>query len=193
MFVGSGSATSSGRERRPITSRPAPPSAPASAVITPIVTSTARREVPPSAASSEGARTTPRASRSRYHREESPAARVASTGRTSRAWTAGRVSTAVAATATSRTISPSPSARRFLVSSPATAANTSTAASTDPSRIGLSMVPKFLIAHSFTGVGVRSMMLELTASTGEESGCNREATRWPAAMPSRVAMTPKPA
>ena len=57
----------------------------------------------------------------------------------------------------------------------------------------MSLVPKLLIAHSFTGVGVRSMMLELTASTGDESGSSRDATRCPAAMPNRVAMTPKAA
>ena len=44
-------------------------------------------------------------------------------------------------------------------------------------RIGLSAVPKFRIAHSFTGVGVASMTVDPTASTGEESIRSRLATR----------------
>ena len=61
---------------------------------------------------------------------------------------------------------------------------------TEPIRIGLSLLPKLRIAHSFIGVGVRSMTWEPTASTGEDAGLSSEATRWPAAIPTRVARTP---
>ena len=78
-------------------------------------------------------------------------------------------------------------------SSPAIAASTSTPAITDPIRIGLSLLPNSRIAHSFIGVGVRSMTVEPTASTGEESGLSTAAIRCPAATPTRVASTPKAA
>ena len=74
---------------------------------------------------------------------------------------------------------PAPSANRRRASIPATAESTSTPANTDPMRIGLSLVPNCLIAHSLTGVGVRSMTVEPTASTGDEAGSVSAATRWP--------------
>ena len=55
----------------------------------------------------------------------------------------------------------------------ATAVTTPTLAS----RIGLSFVPKFWIAHCFTGVGVASMTADPTDSTGEAAGLTKAATR----------------
>ena len=69
-------------------------------------------------------------------------------------------------------------------------ARTMVPASTDPIRINLSLVPKFRTAHSLSGVGVRSMTVEPTASTGEETGSRRAATRCAAAIPVTVARTP---
>ena len=46
-----------------------------------------------------------------------------------------------------------------------------------PMRIGLSLVPNSRTAHSFMGVGVRSMTVDPTASTGEEAGFSAAATR----------------
>ena len=60
---------------------------------------------------------------------------------------------------------------------PARAASTSVPTSTLPTRIGLSAVPKLATAHSFTGVGVRSMTVDPTASTGEAAGLSSDATR----------------
>ena len=64
-----------------------------------------------------------------------------------------------------------------------------------PSRSGSACrcVPNCAIAHSLIGVGVRSMTVEPTASTGEEAGSSSAATRWPAATPTRVASTPNAA
>ena len=61
--------------------------------------------------------------------------------------------------------------------SPIAAAARTTTRVTLPSRIGLSLVPKFWTAHSFTGVGVASMTVEPTASTGEAEGLTNAATR----------------
>ena len=85
---------------------------------------------------------------------------------------------------------PAPRRNRRRASIPATAESTSTPANTDPMRIGLSLVPNRATAHSLTGVGVRSMTVEPTASTGEDAGSVRAATRWAAATPSSVASTP---
>ena len=62
--------------------------------------------------------------------------------------------------------------------------------STLPMRIGLSADPNCATAHSLTGVGVRSMTVEPTASTGDAAGFSQAATRCPVAMPIRVASTP---
>ena len=48
---------------------------------------------------------------------------------------------------------------------------------TDPIRIGLSWSPNCRIAHSFIGVGVRSMTCDPTARTGDEAGLSRDATK----------------
>ena len=48
---------------------------------------------------------------------------------------------------------------------------------TEPIRIGLSALPKVAIAQVLTGVGVRSMTVEPTTSTGEAAGTVRAATR----------------
>ena len=48
---------------------------------------------------------------------------------------------------------------------------------TEPIRTRLSLLPNCRIAHSFSGVGVRSMTCEPTASTGEDAGSSSEATR----------------
>ncbi len=53
----------------------------------------------------------------------------------------------------------------------------SVARATEPTRIGLSAVPKVATAHSLTGVGVASMTVDPTARTGEDSGDTRPATR----------------
>ncbi len=42
---------------------------------------------------------------------------------------------------------------------------------------GLSAVPKWCTAHSLTGVGVASITVEPTASTGEAEGFTKAATR----------------
>ena len=57
----------------------------------------------------------------------------------------------------------------------------STTTTTDPTSTALSALPNCRIAHSFSGVGVRSMTVEPTASTGEAAGTVSAATRWPAA------------
>ena len=64
---------------------------------------------------------------------------------------------------------------------------------TEPMRMGLSAVPKVATAHSLTGVGVRSMTVEPTASTGEASGETNPATRWPTPAPAAAARTAPPA
>ena len=56
--------------------------------------------------------------------------------------------------------------------------------------MALSAVPNWRIAHSFIGVGVRSMTVEPTARTGEAAGTVRAATRCAAASPTTVASTP---
>ena len=61
--------------------------------------------------------------------------------------------------------------------SPIAAAARAVTRATLPSRIGLSAVPKFWTAHSFTGVGVASMTVEPTASTGDAEGLTNAATR----------------
>ena len=61
--------------------------------------------------------------------------------------------------------------------SPITAAARTTTRVTLPNRIGLSALPKFWTAHSLTGVGVASMTVEPTASTGEAAGLTKAATR----------------
>ncbi len=88
---------------------------------------------------------------------------------------------------------PAPSTKRRRATSPATAASASTPRKTDPIRIVLSLVPNCAIAHSFMGVGVRSMTWDPTASTGEAAGFVNAATRWPRATPTTVARTPKTA
>ena len=60
---------------------------------------------------------------------------------------------------------------------------------TDPMRIGLSAVPNCATAHSLTGVGVRSMTVEPTASTGEASGETNPATRCPSPAPAAALST----
>ncbi len=60
---------------------------------------------------------------------------------------------------------------------------------TDPMRIGLSAVPNCATAHSLTGVGVRSMTVEPTASTGEDSGETKPATRCPRPAPAAALST----
>ena len=67
------------------------------------------------------------------------------------------------------------------------AASSSVAMLTLPTRIGLSALPKVATAHSLTGVGVASITADPTASTGEEAGLTRAATRWPTAMPATAA------
>ena len=62
-----------------------------------------------------------------------------------------------------------------------------------PTRIGLSALPKVATAHSLTGVGVASITADPTASTGEEAGLTRAATRWPTAMPATAARAPEAA
>ena len=62
--------------------------------------------------------------------------------------------------------------------------------STEPTRMILSASPKVRIAHSFIGVGVRSMTPDPTASTGEDAGSVREAARCASPIPTRVARTP---
>ena len=70
-----------------------------------------------------------------------------------------------------------PTAGRRADSSPATAARRRVTTATLPMRTGLSAVPIVRTAHSLTGVGVASMTVEPTASTGEASGATKEATR----------------
>ena len=102
----------------------------------------------------------------------------------------GRSRASTPAIAASPTIMVMPRVSRRAATIPAMPARTSTTTSTEPIRIGLSAVPKVRIAHSLTGVGVRSMTVEPTASTGEAAGTVRAATRWAAAIPTRVARTP---
>ncbi len=96
----------------------------------------------------------------------------------------------MAATATSTTSNAAPYRNRRRAIIPATAARASTPSSTEPTRIGLSLVPKVAIAHSLTGVGVRSMTADPTASTGDEAGSSSEATKWPVAVPTSAASSP---
>ncbi len=70
---------------------------------------------------------------------------------------------------------PTPSRRRERT--PAAAASTAVATPTEASRTSLSEVPNWAIAHSLTGVGVRSMTVEPTARTGETAGLTKAATR----------------
>ena len=73
---------------------------------------------------------------------------------------------------------------------PATAASSSTTNVTEPTRTSLSALPNSRMAHSLSGVGVRSMTVEPTASTGDAAGTVSAATRWAAARPTTVASTP---
>ena len=86
--------------------------------------------------------------------------------------------------------SAAPRQERRRATTPATAVSSRVTSITLPMRIGLSLVPNSRTAHSFMGVGVRSMTVDPTASTGEEAGFIAAATRWPADMPARVASTP---
>ena len=79
---------------------------------------------------------------------------------------------------------------RRALTTPASAASSSTTTVTEPTRIALSAEPNSRIAHSFSGVGVRSMTVDPTASTGEAAGTVRAATRCAAASPTTVASTP---
>ncbi len=67
--------------------------------------------------------------------------------------------------------------RRVRATRPMAPARTSVPRVTEPMRIGLSAVPNWATAHSLTGVGVRSMTVDPTASTGEASGETKPATR----------------
>ena len=130
------------------------------------------------------------ARRSSSHSAPTPATAVAREGTTSSGSAAGRWSAVNAATPTSTSWRAAPYANRRRASSPATAASTSTPPITEPMRTRLSLLPKRAIAHSFIGVGVRSMTWEPTASTGDDAVFSSEATKWPAATPTRVARTP---
>ncbi len=63
---------------------------------------------------------------------------------------------------------------------------------TEPTSTVLSWTPKCLIAHSCRGVGVRSMTVDPTTSTGDDAGAVSAATRCPAATPTSTARTPNP-
>ena len=173
------------------TQRPAPPISAAAAASTPTATRTPRREgppveVPPPTTSTPELVTTPRSSstpvgfdvagaaawearRSKSQRAPTPATAVARDGTTSRGSAAGRWSAVNAATATS-------TSERGAVSEPAPREQPRDRgehqhaahhrADEDP----LVVAAELPIAHSFIGVGVRSMTWEPTASTGDDAG-----------------------
>ena len=188
--VAAGRSTFSGRVRYDVIQRPAPPMAAAAAASAPAASSTPRRLAPPG--ESPG-RALTEAERTSQASAATPVTAAARLGRRSAAPAVGRVSAAPAAIATRTTSRPAPRANRRRASRPATAASSSTPASTDPTRTVLSLVPKWAMAHSLSGVGVRSMTVEPTASTGEAAGSVSAATRCPAATPTMVASTPNPA
>ncbi len=98
-------------------------------------------------------------------------------GRASATVAAGRASAAAPASPTRASRSEAPRTNERCASTPATPASRSVPSSTLPMRIGLSAVPNCAIAHSLTGVGVRSMTVDPTASTGEAAGLSNAATR----------------
>ena len=100
------------------------------------------------------------APRSSHHRAVTATSAATAPGTTSTSSAAGRLIAAAPETATSRTSINAPSRNRRRASSPATAASTSTPAITEPIRIGLSLLPNCRMAHSFIGVGVRSITVE---------------------------------
>ena len=57
----------------------------------------------------------------------------------------------------------------------------------------MSAVPNCRTAHSLTGVGVASITVLPTASTGEAAGLVSAATRWARAIPKAAARIPAPA
>jgi hypothetical protein len=89
----------------------------------------------------------------------------------------GRVSAAAVARPVSSTINPIPSQTLRRDSAPAAAAAIRVTSVTVASKMGLSDVPNWATAYSFTGVGVASMTTEPTASTGEAAGFVSPATR----------------
>ncbi len=130
------------------------------------------------------------ANRYRPARVRAPTRAATALGTRSRTPALGRSRASTPAIAASPTIMVMPRASRRAATIPAMPARMSTTTSTEPIRIGLSAVPKVRIAHSLTGVGVRSMTVDPTASTGEAAGTVRAATRWAAAIPTRVARMP---
>ncbi len=130
------------------------------------------------------------ARRASQTRVATPAAMAARAGSASSGRAAGRSSAAAPASPVSSTMKPTASGIRRRASRPATAARTSVTTRTEPCRISLSLVPKVAIAHSLTGVGVRSMTVDPMASTGDDAGARKPATRWPAAIPATAARIP---
>ena len=93
--------------------------------------------------------------------------------------------------ATSSTSSAGAERNRRRASTPAIAASTIDAGHDRADQDSLVVAdPNCRIAHSLSGVGVRSITCEPTASTGDEAGSSSDATRWPVAIPVRVARTP---
>ena len=138
-----GSATSDGEVRRLVIQRPAPPITAAAAVRTPAATSTPRRLGPCCPSATHAGRacrdrgrcgtatTAPPRRRRRWRRRARRRATPA----------VGRLIAAAPATTTSTSSSPAPRANRRRARMPAIAASTRAPSSTDPTRIGLSLVP----------------------------------------------------
>ena len=102
---------------------------------------------------------------------------AATAGTTSVASANGRSSASTPETATSSPRMAAPIGNRRRAMTPATAVSSRVTSITLPIRIGLSFVPNSRTAHSFMGVGVRSMTVDPTASTGEDAGFSAAATR----------------
>ncbi len=178
-----------------------PTAASTESAVTPSAPTTKPRRLAPGRAPRSAPRSAPRpaprsaspeapARRASQTSVATPATMAARAGSASTGRAAGRSSAAAPASPVSSTMRPTASGIRRRASRPATAARTSVTTRTEPCRISLSLVPKVAIAHSLTGVGVRSMTVDPMASTGDDAGARKPATRWPAAIPATAARIP---
>ena len=131
-----------------------------------------------------------RTTRCSHHSEVAATTAATRAGRRSSGPEPGRRTASTPATPASPTRMSRPTVSRRSAITPAIAASSSTTTVTEPTSTSLSAVPNCRIANSLSGVGVRSMTVEPTASTGEAAGTVRAATRCPAARPTSVARTP---
>jgi len=143
-----------------------------------------------SESTTDDSRVSPSRLRSRWVKARAPTPIAASPASASTKAAPGRRMAASVVSPGSRTIRATAGPRLARPSRPTRAASTAVTSVTLPSRTTLSSAPKVRIAHSLTGVGVESMIVEPTASTGDDCGATIAATRCPTPTPAAAASIP---